>query len=121
MSKYAKYSIWLAKAIIAIAAAIAFVKFFMTGDDVYAAMLAADVAVFMALDIYSHVTELKKRIGFIDNGQSIIETRQLRIENRQDDFVSAKWFLEFEKDVYNRLNYCKKCVDNLTKTLSGDE
>ena len=47
MSKYAKYSIWLAKAIIAIAAAIAFVKFFMTGDVVYAAMFAADVAVFI--------------------------------------------------------------------------
>ena len=107
MSKYAKYSIWLAKAIIAIAAAIAFVKFFMTGDDVYAAMFAANVSVFMALDIYSNVSDLKKRIGFI--------------ENRQDDFVSAKWFLEFEKDVYNRLNDCKKCVDNLTKTLNGDE
>ena len=107
MSKYAKYSIWLAKAIIAIASAIAFVKFFMTGDDVYAAMFAANVSVFMALDIYSNVSDLKKRIGFI--------------ENRQDDFVSAKWFLEFEKDVYNRLNDCKKCVDNLTKTLNGDE
>lgn len=114
MTKYAKYSMWLAKAIIVFTAAIAFVKFFMTGDDVYAAMFAANVAVFMALDIYSHVTELKKRIGFIENRQSLID-------NRQDDFVSAKWFLEFEKDVYNRLNDCKKHVDNLTKTLNGDE
>lgn len=114
MTKYAKYSMWLAKAIIVFTAAIAFVKFFMTGDDVYAAMFAANVAVFMALDIYSHVTELKKRIGFIENRQSLID-------NRQDDFVSAKWFLEFEKDVYNRLNDCKKRVDNLTETLSGDE
>ena len=114
MSKYAKYSIWLAKAIVVFTAAIAVVKFFVTYDDVYAAMFAANVSVFMALDIYSHVTELKKRIGFIENRQSLIE-------NRQDDFVSAKWFLEFEKDVYNRLNDCKKCVDNLTKTLNGDE
>lgn len=120
MTKYAKYSMWLAKAIVAIASAIAFVKFFVTYDDVYAAMFAADVAVFMALDIYSHVTELKKRIGFIENRQSLIENRQLLIENRQDDFVSEKWFLEFEKDIYNRLNDCKKCVDNLTKTISGD-
>lgn len=121
MTKYAKYSIWLAKAIVVFTAAISFLKFFVTYDDVYAAMFAANVSVFMALDIYSHVTELKKRIGFIENRQSLIETRQLRIENRQDDFVSAKWFLEFEKDVYNRLNDCKKRVDNLTETLSGDE
>lgn len=121
MTKYAKYSIWLAKAIVVFTAAIAFLKFFVTYDDVYATMFAANVSVFMALDIYSHVTELKKRIGFIENRQSLIETRQLRIENRQDDLVSAKWFLEFEKDVYNRLNDCKKCVDKLTKTLSGDE
>ena len=114
MNKYAKYSMWLAKAIVAIAAAIAFVKFFMTGEDVYAAMFAANVSVFMALDIYSHVTEIRKQIVFIENRQSLIE-------NRQDDFVSAKWFLEFEKDVYNRLNDCKKCVDNLTNTLNGDE
>lgn len=121
MTKYAKYSMWLAKAIIAIAAAISFVKFFMTGDDVYAAMFAANVSVFMALDIYSHVTKLNKRIGFIENRQSLIENRQLLIENRQYDFVSAKWFLDFEKDVYNRLNDCKKCVDNLIKTINGDE
>lgn len=121
MTKYAKYSIWLAKAIVVFTAVLSFLKFFVTYDDVYAAMFASNVSVFMALDIYSHVTELKKRIGFIENRQSLIETRQLRIENSQDDFVSAKWFLEFEKDVYNRLNDCKKHVDNLTKTLSGDE
>ena len=114
MNKYAKYSIWLAKAIVVFTAVIAFMKFFLTYEDVYAAMFAANVSVFMALDIYSNVTDLKKRIGFIENRQSLIE-------NRQDDFVSAKWFLEFEKDVYNRLNDCKKCVDKLTKTLNGDE
>lgn len=114
MTKYAKYSMWLAKAIVVFTAAIAFMKFFVTYEDVYASMFAANVSVFMALDIYSNVAELKKRIGFIENRQSLIETRQ-------DDFVSAEWFLEFEKDVYNRLNDCKKCVDNLTKTLNGDE
>ena len=114
MTKYAKYSMWLAKAIIVFTAAIAFMKFFMTYEDVYASMFAANVSVFMALDIYSHVTKLNKRIGFIENRQSLIE-------NRQDDSVSAKWFLEFEKDVYNRLNDCKQRVDKLTKTLNGDE
>lgn len=112
---------WLAKAIVVFTAVLSFAKFFVTYEDVYASMFAANVSVFMALDIYSNVTKLNKRIGFIENRQSLIETRQLRIENRQDDFVSAKWFLEFEKDVYNRLNDCKKCVDNLTKTLNGDE
>ena len=82
MTKYAKYSMWLAKAIIAIAAAIAFVKFFMTGDDVYAAMLAADVAVFITVAINERMLELKRRIEIIES---------------------------------------KQRVDNLIKTLSGDE
>lgn len=114
MTKYAKYSMWLAKAIVVFTAVLSFAKFFVTYEDVYASMFAANVSVFMALDIYSNVTKLNKRIGFIENRQSLIETHQY-------DFVSAKWFLEFEKDVYKRLNDCKKCVDNLTKTLNGDE
>lgn len=61
MSKYARYSIWLAKAIVVFTAVLSFVKFFVTYDDVYAAMFAASVSVFMALDIYGHMTELKER------------------------------------------------------------
>lgn len=60
MSKHAKYSIWLAKAIIAIAAAIAFVKLFMTGEDVYAAMFAADVVMFITVVINERMLGLKR-------------------------------------------------------------
>ena len=121
MTKYAKYASWLAKAIIAVAAVANFVMYLKTLENVYSAMFGSSVALLLALDAMDELLKLKKRIGFIENRQSLIENRQLLIENRNDDFVSAKWFLEFEKDVYNRLNDCKKCVDNLTKTINGDE
>lgn len=101
MSKYAKYSIWLAKAIIAIAAAIAFVKFFMTGDDVYAAMFAADVAVFITVVINEGMLELKRRI-------EIIESKQ-------------RGFMLVVTTTYAEQLECKERVDKLTKTLNGDE
>lgn len=101
MSKYAKYSIWLAKAIVAIAAAIAFVKFFMTGNDVYAAMFAADVAVFITVVINERMLELKRRIEII--------------ESKQRGFVS------FMNVTYFEQLDCKERVDNLIKTLNGDE
>lgn len=101
MSKYVKYSIWLAKAIIAIAAAIVFVKFFMTGDDVYAAMFATDVAVFITVVINERMLELKRRIKII--------------ESKQRGFVS------FMNVTYSEQLDCKKRVNNLIKTLNGDE
>lgn len=101
MSKYAKYSIWLAKAIVAIAAAIAFVKFFMTGNDVYAAMFAANVAVFITVVINERMLKLKRRI-------EIIESKQ-------------RGFVPFMNVTYSEQLDCKKRVDNLIKTLNGDE
>lgn len=101
MSKYAKYSIWLAKAIIAIAAAIAFVKFFMTGEDVYAAMFAADVVMFITVVINERMLGLKRRI-------EIIESKQ-------------RGFMSFETAIYAEQLDCKERVDNLIKTLNGDE
>lgn len=101
MSKYAKYSMWLAKAIIAIAAAIAFVKLFMTGEDVYAAMFAADVVMFITVVINERMLELKRRIEII--------------ESKQRGFVS------FMKVTYSEQLECKERVDKLTKTLNGDE
>ena len=100
MSKYAKYSIWLAKAIIAIATVIAFVKFFMTGEDVYAAMFAADVAVFITVVINERMFELKRRI-------EIIESKQ-------------RGFMSFETAIAAEQLDCKERVDNLIKTLNGD-
>ncbi len=101
MSKYAKYSIWLAKAIIAIAAAIAFVKLFMTGEDVYAAMFAADVVMFITVVINERMLGLKRRI-------EIIESKQ-------------RGFMSFESAIAAEQLDCKERVDNLIKTLNGDE
>lgn len=100
MSKYAKYSIWLAKAITAIAAAIAFVKFFMTGDDVYAAMFAADVAVFITVVINEGMLELKRRI-------EIIESKQ-------------RGFMSFETAIAAEQLDCKERVDALAKKMDGE-
>lgn len=99
MSKYAKYSIWLAKAIVAIAALIAFVKFFMTYKDVYAAMFAADVAVFITVVINERMFELKKRI-------EIIESKQ-------------RGFMTFERVIYDEQLDCKERVDALANKLNG--
>lgn len=101
MSKYAKYSIWLAKAIIAIAAAIAFVKLFMTGEDVYAAMFAADVVMFITVVINERMLGLKRRI-------EIIESKQ-------------RGFMSFESAIAAEQLDCKERVDNLIKTFNGDE
>lgn len=101
MSKYARYSIWLAKAIVVFTAVLSFVKFFVTYDDAYAAMFAASMSVFMALDIYSHMTEIKKRI-------EIIESKQ-------------RGFMSFETAIAAEQLDCKERVDKLAKTLNGDE
>lgn len=101
MSKYAKYSIWLAKAIIAIAAAIAFVKLFMTGEDVYAAMFAADVVMFITVVINERMLGLKRRI-------EIIESKQ-------------RGFMSFVTATYAEQLDCKERMDKLAKTLNGDE
>lgn len=101
MNKYVRYVTWLAKAIVAVAAAIAFVKFFMTSEDVYAALFAADVAVFITVVINERMFELKRRIEII--------------ESKQRGFVS------YMKVIYSEQLGCKERVDNLIKTLNGGE
>lgn len=101
MSKYVRYIMWLAKAIIAVAAAIAFVKLFMTGEDVYAAMFAADVVMFITVVINERMLGLKRRI-------EIIESKQ-------------RGFMSFETAIAAEQLDCKERVDKLAKMLSGDE
>ena len=101
MSKYAKYASWLAKAIIAVAAVANFVMYFKTFEDVHMAMFCVDVAMLSAFITADEVVELKKRIEII--------------ESKQRGFVS------FMKVTYNEQLDCKERVDNLTKTLNGDE
>lgn len=101
MNKYAKYASWLAKAIIAVAAVANFVMYFKTLENVYSAMFGSSVALLLALDAMDELLKLKKRIEVI--------------ESKQSGFVS------FMKVAYDEQLDCKERVDNLTKTLNGDE
>lgn len=101
MSKYAKYASWLAKAIIAVTAVANFVMYFKTLENVYSAMFGSSVALLLALVAMDELMELKKRIEII--------------ESKQRGFVS------FMKVTYDEQLDCKERVDNITKTLNGDE
>lgn len=101
MSKYAKYSIWLAKAIIAIAAFTNAVMYFTTYEDVRLAMFGADVAMLACFIEADEVAMLKKRI-------EIIESKQ-------------RGFMSFETAIAAEQFDCKERVDNLIKTFNGDE
>ncbi|GEM_PF-2666860 len=101
MSKYAKYALWLAKAIVTIAAVTSAVLYFKTFDGVYLARFCAEVAMLIALLVDDEMLKLKKRIEIIESNQ--------------------RGFMSFEVAIAaERLN-CKKRVDKLTKTLNGDE
>lgn len=101
MTKYAKYASWLAKAIIAVAAVANFVMYFKTLENVYSAMFGSSVALLLALLAMDELLELKKRI-------EIIESKQ-------------RGFMSFEATIAAEQLDCKERVDNLIKTLNGDE
>lgn len=101
MSKYAKYASWLAKAIIAVAAVASAVLYFKTLDDMYLAKFGANVAVLLAFIVDDEMLELKRRI-------EIIESKQ-------------RGFMSFETAIAAEQLDCKERVDNLIKTLNGDE
>ena len=101
MTKYAKYALWLAKAIIAVAAMANFVMYFKTFEDVHLAMFGADVAMLGAFITADELVELKKRI-------EIIESKQRGLMS----FVTATYAEQLD---------CKERLDKLTKTLNGDE
>ena len=101
MSKYAKYSIWLAKAIVVFTAVLSFMKFFVTYDDVYVAMFAANASVFMCFVLCDRLKELSEWV--------------VRISDREHALAQSVSSLAAEQ-----LD-CKERVDNLIKTLNGDE
>lgn len=101
MSKYAKCASWLAKAIIAVAASTNAVMYFTTYEDVRLAMFGADVAMLACFIEADEVAMLKRRI-------EIIESKQ-------------RGFMSFTMATYAEQLDCKKRVDDLIKTLNGDE
>lgn len=101
MNKYVRYAMWLAKAIIAVAAFTNAVMYFTTYEDVRLAMFGADVAMLACFIEADEVAMLKRRIEII--------------ESKQRGFVS------FETAIAAEQLDCKERVDNLIKTLNGDE
>lgn len=101
MSKYAKYASCLAKAIIAVAAVANAVLYFTTFNDVRLAMFGADVAMLACFIEADEAAMLKRRI-------EIIESKQ-------------RGFMSFETAIAAEQLDCKERVDNLIKTLNGDE
>lgn len=101
MSKYTKYALWLAKAIVAVAAMTSIALYFKTFDGVYLARSGAEVAMLLVLFVDDEMLKLKRRIKII--------------ESKQRGFVS------FMNVTYSEQLDCKKRVDNLIKTLNGDE
>lgn len=101
MSKYVRYIMWLAKAIIAVAAVVAFVKYFVTNENVYVATFAAYTAVFMCFVLCDRLKELSAWV--------------VRISDREHALAQSVSSLAAEQ-----LD-CKERVDNLIKTLNGDE
>ena len=71
MTKYAKYSMLLTKAIIAVAAVANFVLYFKTLENVYSAMFGSSVALLLALIAMDELMELKKRIEIIESKQRV--------------------------------------------------
>ena len=101
MNKYVRYAMWLAKTIIAVAAVVAFVKYFVTNENVYVATFAAYTAVFMCFMLCDRLKELSERVAIIDRRQN--------------------WFMTFEKVIYTEQLDCKERVDKLADKLNGGE
>lgn len=108
MSKYAKYASWLAKAIIAVAAVASAVLYFKTLDDMYLAKFGANVAVLLAFIVDDEMLELKERWDKLSEWV-------VRISDRERALAQSVSSLAAEQ-----LD-CKERVDNLIKTLNGDE
>lgn len=99
MSKYAKYSIWLAKTIIAVVAVVVFVKYVVTNENVYIATIAAYTAVFMCFVLCDRLKELSEWV--------------VRVSDREHALAQSVSSLAAEQ-----LD-CKECVDKLTNKLNG--
>lgn len=108
MNKYARYASWLAKAIIAISAAINAVLYFKTLDNMYLAKFGAYGAVLLVFIVDDEMLELKERCDKLSEWV-------VRISDREHALAQSVSSLAAEQ-----LD-CKERVDNLIKTLNGDE
>mgnify|MGYP001779296649 CR=1 FL=1 len=101
MNKYVRYAMWLAQVLVCIVAVIYFAKYAQTGDVTYSAGMAICLNALVAMLAKERLDDLSARI-------EIIESKQRR-------------FMSFETAIAAEQLDCKERVDNLIKTLNGDE
>lgn len=100
MNKYVRYAMWLAQVLVGIAAVIAYVKYVMTGDAAYSAMMATCMTTFVAMYAKERLDDLSRRI-------TIAESKQ-------------RGFMSFEKAIAAEQLDCKERVDALAKKMDGE-
>lgn len=101
MSKYVRYAMWLAQVLVCIAAVIAYVMYVKTGDAAYSALLATCMTALVAMCAKERWDKLSEWV--------------VRISDREYALAQSVSSLAAEQ-----LD-CKERVDNLIKTLNGDE
>ena len=101
MNKYARYAMWLSQLLVAISAAIALAKYVETGDATYSALLAICLNALVAMFMKERLDKLSEWV--------------VRISDREHALAQSVSSLAAEQ-----LD-CKERVDNLIKTLNGDE
>lgn len=101
MNKYVRYAMWLAQVLVCIAAVIIYIKYVMTGDAAYSASLAICMTALVAMCAKERWDKLSEWV--------------VRISDREHALAQSVSSL-----VAEQLD-CKKRVDNLIKTLNGDE
>ena len=101
MNKYARYAIWLSQLLVVIAATIAFAKYAKTGDATYSALLAICLNALVAMFMKERWDKLSEWV--------------VRISDREHALAQSISSLAAEQ-----LD-CRERVDNLIKTLNGDE
>lgn len=101
MNKYVRYAMWLAQVLVCIAAVIAYIKYVMTGDAAYLAMMATCMTALVAMCAKERWDRLSEWM--------------VRISDRERALAQSVSSLAAEQ-----LD-CKERVDNLIKTLNGDD
>ena len=101
MNKYVRYAMWLSQLLVVIAAAISFAKYAKTGAATYLAFLAICLNALVAMSMKERWNKLSEWV--------------VRISDREHALAKSVSSLAAEQ------LECKERVDNLIKTLNGDE
>lgn len=100
MNKYVRYAMWLAQVLVCIAAVIAYIKYVMTGDAAYLAMMATCMTALVAMCAKERWDKLSEWV--------------VRISDREHALAQSVSNLAAEQ-----LD-CKERVDALAKKMDGE-